>query len=291
MPYDPATAVAGPRDLWAFGITGQWLHWDGAWTAGTLSDATDLDASAMFGPRDVWAFGVLDPNTRPRPYAARYDGSRWHRIAVPGHDGIDGVSAVSPRDIWAVLGTPQTGAWTGPGALVHWNGRRWRTVGLPARLATPRLGSVLARSATSVWVGGAIRNRDGGSTEAVGHWNGRGWTVVTLPARPARRTTTSPSWSPTARAGSGPSASAPAATGYRPGSGTSARAGGPARSCPGWPGRAGSCSAWPPPVTQSGPTAPWTARASAASSPGGPPARSERQPGRILAAFRARAAS
>ena len=186
VPYDPATVVAGPRDLWAFGITGQWLHWDGAWSAGTLSDATDLDASAMFGPRDVWAFGVLDPNTRPRPYAARYDGSRWHRIAVPGHDGIDGVSAVSPSDIWAVLGTPQTSAWTGPGALVHWNGRRWRTVGLPARLATPRLGSVLARSATSVWVGGAIRNRAGGSSEAVGHWNGRGWTVVTLPA-PAGR--------------------------------------------------------------------------------------------------------
>ena len=186
VPYDPATAVAGPRDLWVFGIAGQWQHWDGTWTAGTLSDAIDLDASAMFGPKDVWAFGVHDPNTRPRPYAARYDGSRWTRIAVPGHDGIDAVSAVSARDIWAVLGTPQNGAWTGPGALVHWNGRRWQTVGLPARLATPRLGSVLARSATDVWAGGATRNRDGGSTEAVGHWNGRRWTVVTLPAAAAR---------------------------------------------------------------------------------------------------------
>ena len=186
VPYDPATAVAGPRDLWVFGIAGQWQHWDGTWTAGTLSDAIDLDASAMFGPKDVWAFGVHDPNTRPRPYAARYDGSRWTRIAVPGHDGIDAVSAVSARDIWAVLGIPQNGAWTGPGALVHWNGRRWQTVGLPARLATPRLGSVLARSATDVWAGGATRNRDGGSTEAVGHWNGRRWTVVTLPAAAAR---------------------------------------------------------------------------------------------------------
>ena len=186
VPYDPATAAAGPRDLWVFGIAGQWQHWDGTWTAGTLSDAIDLDASAMFGPKDVWAFGVHDPNTRPRPYAARYDGSRWTRIAVPGHDGIDAVSAVSARDIWAVLGTPQNGAWTGPGALVHWNGRRWQAVGLPARLATPRLGSVLARSATDVWAGGATRNRDGGSTEAVGHWNGRRWTVVTLPAAAAR---------------------------------------------------------------------------------------------------------
>jgi hypothetical protein len=185
-PYYPATAAAGPRNLWVFGIDGQWLHWDGAWTTGTLSDATDLDASAMFGPRDVWTFGVLDPNTRPRPYAARYDGSRWHRVAVPGHDGVDGVSAVSPRDIWAVLGAPQTGAWTGPGALVHWNGRRWHAVRLPARLATPRLGSVLARSATDVWAGGATRNRDRGSTEAIGHWNGRRWSVVTLPA-PASR--------------------------------------------------------------------------------------------------------
>lgn len=187
LPADPAVAVAGPRDLWAFGISGQWLHWDGTWTAGTMSVDTDLDAAAMFGPRDVWAFGVIDPNTRPRPYAIHYDGTRWQRISVPGADGIDGVSAVSPDDIWAVLGTPQTEAWHGPGALVHFNGRRWLTVAsLPARLATPRLGTVLARGPADVWVGGARRNSRGGSTEAVGHWDGRGWTVTTLPAAASR---------------------------------------------------------------------------------------------------------
>ena len=70
---------------------------------------------------------------------------------------------------------------------MHFNGRRWLTVAsLPARLATPRLGTVLAQGPADVWVGGARPNSGGGSTEAVGHWDGRGWTVTTLPAAASR---------------------------------------------------------------------------------------------------------
>jgi hypothetical protein len=33
-----------------------------------------------------------------------------------------------------------------------------------------------------VWVGGAVRNSQNGTTEAVGHWNGLRWAVVKLRA-------------------------------------------------------------------------------------------------------------
>ena len=111
----------------------------------------------------------------PAPLVEHWDGRAWHRVALPSRPRHLG-RARHPAD--QRVDRPRR-----PGPLER---PPWRTVGLPARLATPRLGSVLARSATSVWVGGAIRNRAGGSTEAVGHWNGRGWTVVTLPA-PAGR--------------------------------------------------------------------------------------------------------
>ena len=141
VPYYPATAAAGPRNLWVFGIDGQWLHWDGAWTTGTLPDATDLDASAMFGPRDVWAFGVLDPNTRPRPYAARVvtlpaPASRVHyHLTQLAADGAGGIRAIGPcancQRIPSRLWHERAGQWSGP-LVPSLARRRWILFGLAA---------------------------------------------------------------------------------------------------------------------------------------------------------------
>ena len=66
---------------------------------------------------------------------------------------------------------------------MRWRAGQWHQVsGLPARLRTTSLGSVLARSDSNVWVGSTLPNRKGGSTEAVGHWNGHRWTVTPLRA-------------------------------------------------------------------------------------------------------------
>jgi hypothetical protein len=98
---------------------------------------------------------------------------------------IVGASAVTGRDIWAVLGT---GLWgdgetSKSGSLVHWSAGQWHQVaGLPASLRTTSVGAVLARSDRSVWIGTAVRNRKGGTTEAIGHWNGHRWTITQLKA-------------------------------------------------------------------------------------------------------------
>ena len=43
------------------------------------------------------------------------------------------------------------------------------------------LGSILARSDTDVWIGGGVKNAQGGYTEAVTHRNGHKWSTLTLP--------------------------------------------------------------------------------------------------------------
>jgi hypothetical protein len=90
---------------------------------------------------------------------------------------------VSASDIWAVRGNGTLSISTSPGGLLHWHGGHWHPVtGLPTSLRNRSLGAILARSDQNVWVGGAVRNSQKGTTEAVGHWNGHRWTVVKLHA-------------------------------------------------------------------------------------------------------------
>jgi hypothetical protein len=185
-PLLDTTAASGPGNVWAFTLSGGWLHNNGtAWKAGTLGRGRALvQASLVTAKSTVWAFGATVSATGFAPYAAVKSGTHaWKRTPVPGKGTIAGASAVSAGDIWAVLGNGTLGISRSAGGLVHWHGGRWHSVpGLPASLRNRSLGAVLARSDQNVWVGGAVRNSQNGTTEAVGHWNGHRWTVVKLRA-------------------------------------------------------------------------------------------------------------
>jgi hypothetical protein len=178
------TGASGPRNMWAFSVSGGWLRWNGHWSAGQIAGTPAMIYSTVvLGSGDVWALGGTEASSQP--YAAHYDGTRWKRYPVPGSAAITAASAVSSHDIWATLGTTEFDFKAGGtgGGLVHWfNGRWHRVTSLPAVLRNASLGSVLARSDKNVWVGGATRNSKRGTTEAVGHWNGRTWTVTRLRA-------------------------------------------------------------------------------------------------------------
>jgi hypothetical protein len=75
---------------------------------------------------DAWAVGEVDTGGPAglHTLAAHWNGSGWTRVATPspgtGISGstLDGVSAVSASDAWAVG--------YGNGSLIlHWNGSRW----------------------------------------------------------------------------------------------------------------------------------------------------------------------
>src|ERR1039457_5383014 len=184
---DSAVSAASPKNVWAFGATSVWLHYDGTtWTSGQLvkpgsSGQVLTTATLALSKSDVWAFGARVRSARMHAYAAHFDGVKWTATSVPGTGFIVASSAVRAGDVWAIEGSGLLDPSAGRGALVHWSGAKWHSVSLPMALASRPLSSVVARSDKDIWVGGGVTNRKKGTTEAVGHWNGRTWTVTAMP--------------------------------------------------------------------------------------------------------------
>jgi hypothetical protein len=213
-----AFAVIGAsseRNVWAFNqLTGAWLRWNGhRWGEGLVSrlaggSAIGITSALVLGADDVWAFGArLNGHGDVMPFAALFGGRRWKVTPVPGLPDlvVSAASAVSARDIWAVIGRGGQAVFPpGPsgGALAHWDGRRWRLSPLPARLA--RRGdptSIAAISDRDIWVGGGTQNSKLGLTESTAHWDGKTWQAATLPAAASRARCVLGSIAPGARGG------------------------------------------------------------------------------------------
>jgi hypothetical protein len=188
LPLLDTVATSGPGNVWAFTAFGGWLHGTTngtTWTAGRISKKpVVVQSSLALGQDTGWVFGgSAGPKGTTTPYAAYNTSSGWKRTAVPGNGTISAASAISPGNIWAALGAGSVGLGSSAGGLVHWSGGHWHAVAnLPAELRKGSLGSVLARSDKNVWVGGAVKNSKGGTTEALGHWNGHDWKVTVLRA-------------------------------------------------------------------------------------------------------------
>jgi hypothetical protein len=194
--------ASSESNVWAFNqLTGAWLRWNGhRWSEGLVSRLTGRSAigiisTLVLGPDRVWAFGArVNGHGDAFPFAARFDGRRWKVTPMPHllNLMVSAASAVSPRDIWAVIGRGGQSVFPpGPygGALAHWDGRRWQLMPLPARLA--RRGdptSIAAISDRDIWVGGGTQNSKLGLNETAAHWDGKKWQAATLPAAasPAR---------------------------------------------------------------------------------------------------------
>jgi len=197
FPFSAIGASSG-SDFWAFSeVRGGWLHWDGVrWSTGLLPDNTPnplvISSTEVFSSTDVWVFGGHLTNTQNGTtlggsYVAHFNGRRWTIVPGPaGLSAISAVSAVSRTSIWAVRGLlPLVSSEKAAAgiALVHWNGRRWRSVPLPAAFGPgASLTSIMTLSDNDVWVGGGIPNADDGLTATAAHWNGTAWSVTSPPA-------------------------------------------------------------------------------------------------------------
>ena len=202
-PFELTIRAADPSGAWIF--QSSWLRWDGKqWHSGALpvsgqGQKVNVDTAAVFGPADVWAFGGTFSAKASHAYAARFNGHKWSQVAVPGIQEITGVSALSPADFWAVAGQPLLSLVGVPsvtgGSVLHWTGKKWTALKLPATLAKHAyLTSVVARSDSDVWVGGAIRLHSAKGTfvprPIAAHWDGRTWTVTELPGGSAHHNLT-----------------------------------------------------------------------------------------------------
>ncbi|WP_431893629.1 hypothetical protein [Nonomuraea sp. bgisy101] len=124
--------------------------------------ATALLDVAASGTRDAWAAGYACSAEDREGCAAiiRWNGSRWSKANPPGADleHVEGVSAASPTDVWAVGNG--TAPWAG-----HWTGSRWTGYKPLGSGAESRLADV-AVSGGRPWLVGTVK----GSGVVLG-WN------------------------------------------------------------------------------------------------------------------------
>ncbi len=165
-------------------------RWSGAaWR--TLRDPAlpvkgSLTGVAFF-PGGAWAAGERGMSENGRvsfPLMMRVTGTTVREVPIPrttyGGD-LNAVAATSAADAWAVGNEATIGGGTGAALILHWNGRAWTRVRLPAGLAREDgvVTGVAATSAANAW---AVTNSPArGGLPPIMHWNGRGWSKVASP--------------------------------------------------------------------------------------------------------------
>jgi hypothetical protein len=195
--YLQEAVALSASDAWAVGYSipgsvGQTLaeHWDGtSWTVVTSPSpgaiANYLVDVAAVSADDVWAVGYeINAQGVYRTLIEHWDGTTWSVVASPNvgpkDNLLQGVSAVSANDVWAV------GSWTtSTGATKalaeHWDGLRWSVVSSPSPSAVSNaLNGVVALSSTDVWAGGSSYSGTDNVT-LIEHWNGTSWSQVFTP--------------------------------------------------------------------------------------------------------------
>ncbi|MEO8971363.1 MAG: hypothetical protein ABI406_07175 [Ktedonobacteraceae bacterium] len=146
-----------------------------------------LGSVATVSTSDVWAVGSSGSQLgNGQTLIEHWNGTRWSVVTSPSpgsmYNTLNGVTAVSASDVWAVGYDANT---TGPTQTLieHWNGSSWSVVSSPNPASlNNELFSVTAVSTSDVWAVGFISDTtaSGPVDQAlIEHWNGTRWSVVT----------------------------------------------------------------------------------------------------------------
>lgn len=139
-------------------------------------------AAGIPGTVGAWAGGaVCGASACPGGLILRWTGSGWSQSPLPkaaGTTWIDGVSASSASDAWAVGNVCPTFGFQCTPWLLHWNGTLWSAVRAPGAVDAlgPYVYSVADISPTDAWVVGGDENGP-----LALHWNGAGWVNTPVP--------------------------------------------------------------------------------------------------------------
>ena len=146
-----------------------------------------LRAIAGTSDNDLWAVGWFDENNSRHNLTLHWNGSVWERVPVPdvvngGVNGLYGVAAIAPNDVWAVGYAVGLSYQT---VTLHWNGSAWQIVPSP-NLTRPgsynALNAIVAISSNDVWaVGGAPADLGVYGRALLMHWDGKAWQLFPEP--------------------------------------------------------------------------------------------------------------
>lgn len=177
-----AVSASSPTDAWAVGYSDDGaqaltLHWDGrSWSTVPNSLSAKLLGVSTLSPSDAWAVGNY---SAPRSHSVQtlvlhWDGSTWTRVPSPNSGArinqLEGVSAVSANDAWAVGDDGNPGHPAFRALTLHWNGVRWSLVPAPGQ----ELHAVADVGRNSAWAGGFGN---------LLHWNGARWSRQSVRSR------------------------------------------------------------------------------------------------------------
>jgi hypothetical protein len=129
-----------------------------------------------------------------RPWTARWDGHRWHRVATPAvgtQSQLTAVASLSAGDAWAfgfhdVRDGHSVDVTKTSGLLIeHWDGRRWRITPQPVYHNSKRNFDVVDATMVSPsegWAVGSQTYAGGGRIHPlVLRYNGRRWRIMRFP--------------------------------------------------------------------------------------------------------------
>lgn len=189
--YLAGVAAIAPNDVWAVGNyigspSSFFEHWDGAsWTLipNPVNQPTKLYAITATSATNVWAVGNgLNSKTQ----IEHWDGTNWSVATSPspGDGGIlNGVTAYSPSDIWAVGDYIPTNSNSTDTLIEHWNGSSWSVIPSPSPEKYENVFyAVTELSADNVWaVGDNANGRLAPYNTLIEHWDGAHWKLVKSP--------------------------------------------------------------------------------------------------------------
>lgn len=187
-------ATVSPSEAWAVG----WFdnprevprtlieHWDGtAWRFVTSPDvgtgSNFLYAITAVSTDDVWAVGQgVSAQGAGQTLTLHWDGLAWSVVPSPNvgtrANVLNGVTAVSTNDIWAV-GDSFVNSTTTQTLVEHWGGVAWSVVPSPNGASGSNvLNAVSAIGADDAWAVGQAA-----TTTLTEHWDGLAWRVVPSP--------------------------------------------------------------------------------------------------------------
>jgi hypothetical protein len=170
-------AATSAHDIWAVGFSGTSaliLHFNGTRWRRVASPALGGGQAILAGvtaisPHNAWAAGSIGNKS----LIEHWNGTAWTRLPSPSPQSpsfLNGISAASAGDVWAVGGLSKT-------LILHWNGTAWRRVTSPSPRTPAVLYDVTAISGGDAWATGSSSNGT-----LILHWNGTAWRRARSPA-------------------------------------------------------------------------------------------------------------
>jgi hypothetical protein len=143
------------------------LHWShGHWRI-VPSPNTGTQSSTLSGVRttsaaDAWAVGDFSNGTSYRTFIVHWNGRHWRTVSSPdagkGNNDLNAIGGASATSIYAA-GTAMTSDSMATTLILHWNGKRWRTMPSPSPgTVGSYFTAIYAQSPTAIWAVGSFNS-------------------------------------------------------------------------------------------------------------------------------------